>query len=293
LGLLIFSIQMTQKRVIQSLVLLTTLIGFYSCSKPLEWPDSPLYNFEQADSETAQTYDLETVKENIVGHYAHYDVVAYEDTTTRTTMRSFIISYGFTDFYLEDGKLMQADRFVHSEQRLSRKKASSIISDEAVQAIKPRVQEVELSFKNGSWQVYRPATPSLLGIKGDPLLPLSTDHNDSNLTDPDEDGNPGVTVKISVGRFFKGEIYITRREIFSNYFTLNRDGTLSGYIEDRSEQFVVGASKKILAQPSNSIQYPDRGLNPILLVPISEYVDTPEELMELRDELFPEEPGFF
>ena len=273
--------------------ILTLLFVLNSCSKALEWPESPLYNFEEGESYTTQPTDQESAQKAIVGHYAHFDVVAYEDTTTRTTMRSFIISYGYTDFYLEDGILMQADRFVHSEQKLSRKKASSIISNDAVQAIKPRVQEVELSFKNGSWHVYRPATPSLLGINGDPLQALSTDPNDPNLTDPDGDGNPGVTVKISVGKFFKGEIYIIRREIFSNYLRLNGNGTLSGYIDDRSEQFVVGASKKILAQPSNSIQYPDMGLNPILLVPISEEVDTPKELMELRDELFPEEPGFF
>ena len=156
---------MTPREVIQSLVLLTSLIGLSSCSKPLDWPDSPLYNFEKADSEIAQTYDLEAVKKKIVGHYAHYDVVAYEDTTTKTIMRSFIISYGFTDFYMEDGKLMQSDRFVHSEQKLSRKKASSVFSDEAVQAIKPRVQEVELSFSDERWQLYRPPTPSLLGIE--------------------------------------------------------------------------------------------------------------------------------
>jgi hypothetical protein len=207
-------------------------------------------------------------------------------------MRSFIISYGFTDFYLEDGKLMQSDRFVHAVQKLSNTKASSSLSDEAVQAIKPRVQEVDLFFRNGSWELYRPATPSLLGIIGDPKLPLSTDPNDPNLTDPDSDGNPGVTVDISVGKFFKGEIYITRREIFSNYLTLHANGTLSGYVEDRSEQFVVGASKRILKQPSNSIQHPDRGLSPVLLIPIDSDIDTPEELMKLRDELFPEEPEF-
>ena len=283
---------MTQKRVIQSLVLWTVLIALNACSKPLDWPGSPLYSFNQADSDSTQTYDLETVKNEIVGHYAHYDVVAYEDTTTKTTMRSFVISYGFTDFYLEDGKLMQSDRFVHAEQKLSRKKATSVFSEKAVQAIKPRVQEVELSYNDGNWQVYRPATPSLLGITGDPLQPLSTDPKDPNLTDPDEDGNPGVTVKLSVGKFFSGEIYITRREIFSNYLTLNNNGTLTGYVEDRSEQFVVGASKKILNQPSNSVQHPDMGLSPLLLVPISEDIDSLEELMKLRDELFPEEPGF-
>jgi len=96
-----------------------------------------------------------------------------------------------------------------------------------------------------------------------------------------------------VGKYFSGEIYITRREIFSNYLTLHNNGTLSGYVVDRSEQFVVGASKKILNQPSNSVQHPDMGLSPLLLVPISEDIDTYEELMELRDELFPEEPAFY
>jgi len=259
----------------------------------MEWPESPLYNFDQGESNRAQPTDPDSILKTITGHYAHYDVVAYEDTTTRTTMRSFIISYGFTDYYLEDGMLIQSDRFVHAEQKLSRKNAESIFSDEAVRAIKPRVQEVELSYKDGKWNIYRPATPSLLGIEGDPLQPLSTNPNDPNITDPDQDGHPGVTVEISVGRFFKGEIYITRREIFNNYLTLNNDGTLSGYIIDNSEQFVVGASKKILNQESNSVQHPDPGLSPILLVPVDPEIDSFEELIQIRDEIFPEEPEFY
>jgi hypothetical protein len=231
--------------------------------------------------------------EKIAGHYAHYDVVAYEDTTTRTTMRTFIISYGFTDFYLEEGRLMQSDRFVHAEQKLSRKNAGSVFKDEAVQAIKPRIQEVELFRKNGAWHIYRPETPSLLGIEGDPTKPLSTDPDDPNITDPDKDGHPGVTVQISVGKFFRGEIYITRREIFSNYLTLNNNGTMSGYVIDRSEQFVVGASKKILNQESNPVQLPDTGMSPVLLVKIDPSIDSPEELMQIRDSIFPEEPEFF
>jgi len=263
-----------------------------SCSEPLEWPESPLYVFEQGEPDTTQLTDRESALEEIVGHYAHYDVVAYEDTTTKTTMRTFIISYGFTDFYLEEGRLMQSDRFVHAEQKLSRKNAKSIFRDEAVQAIKPRVQEVDLFQRDGAWHIHRPETPSLLGIEGDPLIPLSTDPDDPNLTDPDNDGHPGVTVEISVGKFFKGEIYITRREIFSNYLTLNNNGTLTGYVVDRSEQFVVGASKKILNQESNSVQLPDKGLSPVLLVKVDPSIDSPEELMKIRDDIFPDEPEF-
>lgn len=271
---------------------LASLLILYSCSKPLDWPESPLYNFEQEGSYLHQLTGRESALKEIAGHYAHYDVVAYEDTTIRTTMRTFIISYGFTDFYMEDGKLMQSDRFVHAEQKLSRKNAKSVFSDDAVQAIKPRVRKVELFRKDGNWHIYSPESPSLLGIEGDPMKPLSTDPNDPNLTDPDKDGNPGVTVRISVGKFFKGEIYITRREIFSNYLTLYNDGTLSGYVRDRSEQFVVGASRKILRQKSNSIQHPDKGLSPVLLVKVNPETDTQEELMRIRDEIFPQEPEF-
>ncbi|MCU0460524.1 MAG: hypothetical protein MUF36_00705 [Bacteroidales bacterium] len=264
-----------------------------SCSGPLEWPESPLYVFEQGDPDTSQPADLESALEKISGHYAHYDVVAYEDTSTRTIMRTFIVSYGFTDFYLQEGRLMQSDRFVHAEQKLSRKNAESVFRDEAVQAIKPRIQEVEVFQKEGAWHIFRPETPSLLGIEGDPMKPLSTDPNDPNLTDPDKDGHPGVTVQISVGKFFRGEIYITRREIFSNYLTLNNNGTLSGYVIDRSEQFVVGASKKILNQESNPVQLPDTGLSPVLLVKVDPAIDSFEELMKIRDDIFPEEPEFY
>lgn len=267
-------------------------IILHSCSAPLGWPESPLYIFEKSFSDTSLLSDREKVLNEIIGHYAHYDVVAYEDTTTHTTMRTFIISYGFTDLYLEDGRLMQSDRFVHAEQKLSRKNAKSVFSDAAVQAIKPRVQEVELYSKDGIWHLYRPESPSLLGIEGDPSEPLSNDPNDPGLTDPDKDGHPGVTVRISVGKFFKGDIYLIRREIFVNHLTFNNNGTLSGYVIDKSEQFVVGASKKILNQKSNQLQHPDKGLNPVLLVKIDPGIDTPEELMEIRAKIFPEEPEF-
>ena len=73
---------------------------------------------------------------------------------------------------------------------------------------------------------------------------------------------------------------------------MNLDGTLTGYVIDQSEQFVVGASKKILTQESNSIQHPDKGLSQVLLVPVDPDIDTLEELMEIRDDIFPEEPEF-
>ncbi len=265
-----------------------------ACAKPIPWPASPLYDFSKYENEKSSIISIDSVKKLLQGHYAHYDVVSYEDTTTKTPMLTFIISYGFSDFYLDDNNdLILSQRFVRASHKINQKMITSEFSDESVQAIQPKHQKVEISEKDGQWHILRPPTPTLLGINGDPLQALSKDRNDPNLTDPDGDGNPGVTVNINIGKIIKGEIYITRREIFTYYLQLNNDGTLTGHVQDDSEQFIVGASKKILDQPSNNFQHPSTGMNPILLVPVSDDIDTLEELMAIRDELFPKEPNFF
>jgi hypothetical protein len=229
----------------------------------------------------------------IEGRYAHFDVVAYEDMSTDTPMRTFIISYGFTDYRVVEDRLIQIDRFLQANYHLNQAMVSTSFSNDAVQAIQPRIKEVELTKEGDYWKIYRPASPFLLGINGNPAQALPTDSNDPNLTDPDEDGKPGVTVKITIAGFIEGEIYITRREIYENYLTLHPDRRLIGHVVDSSEQFVIDANMDILKQESNNSQVSDPGLNPIILTPIDARIDTFEDLPELDDNLFPEEPRFF
>jgi hypothetical protein len=278
-------------RILFVLVLLVLLL-FSSCSDLRLWPESPLYTFPESDPQWSAPGTIEQAMQAIEGRYAHYDVIAYQDVTTRRTMRTFIVSYGFTEFRVEDGRLLQIDSFCHAQQILNQVGSEAEFSDAATRAIKPRVQEVELSLEDGKWRLYRPSSPTLLGIAGDPDLPLPTDPDDPNLLDPDGDGNPGVTVTIRVGDFLEGEIYITRREIYSNYLELNSNGNLYGYVVDESEQFVIDASRRIFRQESNMEQIADPGMSPIVLVRVDESVGTCEELMAARDRLFPSEPSF-
>lgn len=282
---------MQQKKLFTSVILFVSIV-LGSCSRPQEWPESPLFKSPDSNMQWAGDKNREEILKLIEGRYAHYDVVAYEDVTTKTPMKTFVISYGFTDFFVEEGKLFQVDIFCHAEQKINQKFVKTNFQDESVQAIKPRIQEVDIYLENGHWKIFRPASPTLLGITGDPLLPLSRDPEDPLLTDPDNDGNPGVTVGLSLGGFLKGELYITRREIYENYLTLHSDGNLYGYVTDYSEQFVVDASMKILRQQSNPVQNPDKGMNPLILIKIDEDLDTCEELMENRDSIFPPEPEF-
>jgi hypothetical protein len=261
------------------------------CSNPLPWPDSPLYETPANEPNWVAPTSKEEAIAAMVGHYAHYDIVAYEGETANGPLSTFIVSYGYTDLVIEDGALVAYDRFCRAEY-IANQNFDTIFSDAATQAIQPTGAIVDVYEENGLWKLYRPATPTLNGIDGDPNAPLSMDRNDPLLRDDDKDGKPGVTVVVKLFGLIEGEIYIARREIFANEMTLYSDGSLRGNVIDDSEQLVIGASLAILDTPNNPPQRRDPGLNPILLIPVSDDVDTCEGLMEIRDSLFPPEPEF-
>ena len=272
-------------------LILTGALGLVGCSSPKPWPESPLYEAPVNDPAwVAPATELEAM-EAMAGHYAHYDVVAYQGETPNGPLSTFIISYGFTDLVIEDGELVEYDSFCHAEHKANQD-FTTRFPDAATQAIVPRRAVVEVYQENGAWKLHRPATPTLIGIDGNPDVPLSMNPNDPLINDADNDGKPGVTVFIKLFGLIEGELYIARREIFQNDLTLYSDGTLQGVVTDDSEQLVVGASLSILNVPNNPDQWEDLGLSPLILVPIPDDIDTCEELMANRDAYFPAEPAF-
>jgi len=261
------------------------------CSFPAPWPESPLYEPPVDDPNWVPPADQQEAMQAMAGHYAHYDVVAYSSQTPNGPMSTFTISYGFTDLVIEDGQLVQYDRFCRAEHKANQPFVTTF-PDKATQAIRPRSAIVEVFRENGAWKLRRPATPTLIGIDGDPDQPLSMNPNDPLINDDDEDGKPGVTVFVTLFGFIRGEIYLARREIFRNELTLYSDGSLRGVVTDNSEQLIIGASLFFLNTPNSPDQWPDPGLNPVILIPVPEDLDTCEELMANRDTLFPPEPRF-
>ena len=261
------------------------------CTPPKPWPESPLYAAPANDPNWVAPATREDAMEAMAGHYAHYDIVAYDGDTPNGPLSTFIISYGFTDLVIEDGGLVEYDRFCHAEHKANQPFVTTV-PDEGTQAILPRSAVVDVVQEEGAWKVYRPATPTLIGIDGDPDQPISMNPNDPLINDADGDGKPGITVFVKLYGLIEGEIYLARREIFENDMTLYSDGSLRGSVVDSSEQLVIGASLDILNTPNNPAQWPDLGLSPIILLRVPDDVDTCEELMAMRDALFPPEPAF-
>lgn len=223
----------------------------------------------------------------LVGRWAHYDVVAYEDVLLKT----LIISYGFNDFTEIDGEIVDQASFCFSEQRTDQPIRTSL-SDAATQAITPPPVAVELEVVDGVLRIHRPPTPTPVGIRlDDPFTDvLPSDPADPRIVDDDGDGNPGITVDIEVSADLAGELYIARREIFSYDATLVDTDRITGVVTDESEQLVIGASDPAFAiSPANWGQHPDLSKSPMILVRVDEDWDC-ERLAAERDTLFPPTP---
>ena len=59
---------------------------------------------DAAPRSTTSTTAPAVLGDELVGRWAHYDIVAYQDSM----MKTMIVSYGFTNFTVEDGKLIEA-----------------------------------------------------------------------------------------------------------------------------------------------------------------------------------------
>jgi hypothetical protein len=223
----------------------------------------------------------------LVGRWAHYDVVAYEDDVLKT----LIISYGFNDFTEVDGQIVDQASFCFSEQRTDQPIRTSL-SDAATQAIKPPPAPIDVDVVDGQLRIRRAATPTPVGIRlDDPFNePLPTDPNDPRIVDDDGDGQPGITVRIEVTPELVGELYIARREIFAYEAFLTEPDLITGVVTDDSEQLVIGASDPVFASsPANWRQHPDPAKNPIILRRVDADWDC-ERLAAERDALFPPTP---
>lgn len=236
---------------------------------------------------TTTAASLPAAAADLVGRWAHFDVVAYEDET----MKTLIISTGFADLEERDGELWNQMTFCHADTVMDQDIEVSI-SDAATAAIKPIATPVEVSEVDGKVRVVRPPTPTAIGIElDDPANEtLPTDPNDPRVIDADGDGNPGVTSSIKVTEDLRGEVYLARREIFAYDVTAVSPDRLEGSITDNSEQLILGASDPAFLASAQWEQVDDPARNPVIWQRVDDDWDC-DRLAQERDDLFPPNPA--
>lgn len=205
-------------------------------------------------------------------------------------MKTVIITTGFADLEMRDGRLWNVQRFCHADT-VTDLNVDVSISDRATRAIVPEDTPVEVTEADGRIRVVRPETPTPIGITmEDPANEtLPTDPNDPRIVDADGDGHPGVTSTVIVSEQLRGEIYLARREIFRYDVADDGDGRLVGTITDRSEQLILGASDDVFLSDAQWKQIDDPARNPVIWQRVDADWDC-DRLAAERSRIFPPNP---
>jgi hypothetical protein len=121
-------------------------------------------------------------------------------------------------------------------------------------AIKP----ARLEPSGDGFRFFQPQFTQVRGVRlQDPEKdPLPTDPNDPRIFDQDNDGKPGMTIRVNVLGFLEGEIYIIQRDWNSLRSTVLTPTIIDGLIEWGSDQVVIGASNPLLQSQSENTPDP-------------------------------------
>jgi hypothetical protein len=120
------------------------------------------------------------------------------------------------------------------------------VLDSAFIASLPEWESAVTIEGEGPWSVRTGDYVAVVGAElEDPAAdPLPTDPDDSRVTDPDGDGQPGVTVRIE--GVVSGGVYVVQRIERALEGTLTSDGRMTGTVIGSNQQAKLGASNFIL-----------------------------------------------
>jgi len=120
---------------------------------------------------------------------------------------------------------------------------------------------------------------------GDDELP--TEPDDPRVTDPDGDGNPGVSVDVS--GMVSGQVYLVQRLVRGLRGTADATGRVTGTVVGTGDQAVIGASNGILRTFTPRFEHnPDPKRNTFVWVPVPPDA-TCQGIVAARDSLFGED----
>ena len=254
-------------------------ISFFSCGVETA-PDSQSHevqNQEELPPETPTAPEIPTTPPHplaplVEGTYAlRTDSVTEGNFPIIGRIESRMISYALATIQQE------GDGFTITEQSCRYEMgggSEAMISDTVPTSLEPITATITFEGEGDNITYQREETVQLIGIRlDDPANdPLPTDPEDERIFDQEGDGKPGATASIAGGvdggELLSGDAYFIQRQKFSYSGTRNRNGKLTGLLDDDSNQQVIDATNGfLLLEITNSVPLPE--LSTAILVPLT------------------------
>lgn len=126
-----------------------------------------------------------------------------------------------------------------------------------INSLEIAVKSTTIQPTDGGYRFFQPRFTQLRGVRlEDPETdPLPTEASDPRVFDQDGDGHPGLSVRITLFGFIRGEVYVIQRDWTALRGTVDSTDRIDGLMEWGLEQVILDASNPVLRARSES--YPD------------------------------------
>jgi hypothetical protein len=170
---------------------------------------------------------------------------------SRLTMRD---SYCFTD--VDDGTSI----------------VETVIPDQFMDSLRPEPRTAILIEQTASVRFESSPYVEVRGaVLDDPFSdPLPVDVSDPRVFDQDGDGNPGMTVRVTILGLVEGETYVVQRVSYRLSGVMVGSDRIEGTIEWTDEQVVLGATNELLKADTIGKLDPDPAAHRFVMVRVDE-----------------------
>jgi hypothetical protein len=198
-----------------------------------------------APSPESQTSAL-SVKEALPGTWARVQILTSEASALGNLSKTKVARYSVVNFTSSGDQIMATEK-VCEIASVNSGSSSVSFAPSILKAIPD--SRYSYSSKDESVVLTRPAAVEALGVSLTDLTTeaLPTSASDPRVIDQDKDGKPGVTVNVEakVVISISGELYVAQRTFWNESLTLKSADTLSGSIDWRQEQSILGSSNSL------------------------------------------------
>jgi hypothetical protein len=139
--------------------------------------------------------------------------------------------------------------------------------------------------RNDGWGIEVDKSLSVLGasLRAPATETLPTNPDDPRITDPDDDGHPGVTIRIE--GIVSGEMYIVQRAHDAYRGEIVDNSRIRGRVAWKTKQVVLDSNSMFLGNQPDNRPHPNAAKSHFTMVWASEQTDC-KEIVSRQDKLF-------
>ncbi len=205
----------------------------------------------------SDTASVSVGPEAIDGVWAKNIVFTSQTSFLNNTAKAKVGRYSLVNLTVKDGQVLVQEKACDIQGVTS---SPAVISFPRtfMRSLPDRSYSYQLTGETGHQQLSLKKMVELFGTKlANPLSdPLPSAPDDGRVADSDADGQPGVTVELSLNTFVKlaAQIYEVQRNIWNEDVTLIDAGTMRGSVSWTVEQNIIGSNIPLVAQAKADVE---------------------------------------